>query len=72
MKGIVRRGLVASALACLSLRAAYAAESCPGTVVAAVAKNASIRKNGHEGEVVTAACKLWPYDGKTLLSAIVS
>jgi hypothetical protein len=29
------------------------------------------RKKGNEGQVVAAACKLWPYDGKTLLSAIV-
>lgn len=71
MTGIVRPGLVGAALACLLLQTAHAAESCPGTVVAAVAKSAGVLKKGNEGQVITAACKLWPYDGKTLLSAIV-
>jgi hypothetical protein len=73
MTGIVRPGLAGVALACLLLQTAHAAESCPGNVVAAVAKSAATvpRKKGNEGQVVAAACKLWPYDGKTLLSAIV-
>jgi hypothetical protein len=69
MTGIVRPGLVGAALACLLLQPAHAAESCPGTVAAAVAKSAGIRKKGTEGDVVAASCKLWPYDGKTILSA---
>ena len=71
MTGGVRHALAGAALACLSLQAVHAADSCPGTVVAAVAQSADIRKKGNEGEVVAAACKLWPYDGKTMLSAIV-
>jgi hypothetical protein len=73
MMGIVRPGLAGAALACLLLQAAHAAESCPGNVAAAVAQSAATvpRKKGNEGQVVAAACKLWPYDGKTLLSAIV-
>ena len=70
MTGIVRPRLLRAALACLVLQTAHAAESCPGDVAAAVAKSAGVRKQGDEGQVVAAACKLWPYDGKTLLSAI--
>jgi hypothetical protein len=70
MTGFVRHAVAAAALACLALPAAHAAEACTGTVTAAVARNAGIRKKGHEGEIVAAACKLWPYDGKTMLSAV--
>jgi hypothetical protein len=50
--------------------AAKAADTCPATVAATVAQSAGIRKKGNEGVVVASACKLWPYDGTTLLSAI--
>lgn len=69
MTGFVRHALAGAALACLSLQAAHAADACPDAVAAAVAKSAGIRKKGAEGDVVAAACKLWPYDGKTMLSA---
>jgi hypothetical protein len=51
---------------------AHAAESCQAAVATAVAKSAGIKrkKSAQEDSVVAAACKLWPYDNKTLLSAI--
>jgi hypothetical protein len=50
----------------------HAAESCQAAVATAVAKSAGIKrkKSTQEDFVVAAACKLWPYDNKTLLSAI--
>jgi hypothetical protein len=48
---------------------AHAQGSCPGTVTAAVAKHADIKLKNKAANVVAAACKVWPYDPKTLLSA---
>jgi hypothetical protein len=71
MTGIVRPNLFCAALACLLLQTAHAADVCQGTVAAAVATHAGIERNNGAGTVVASACRLWPYDGKTLLSAIV-
>jgi hypothetical protein len=39
-------------------------------VTAAVAHSAGIVQKGDAGQVAAAACKLWPYDGRTILAAI--
>lgn len=49
---------------------AYAYENCSDDVAAVVAKNTGIRKEKAEsGVAVSAACKTWPHDPKTILSA---
>jgi len=48
---------------------AHAYDACPNNVTAVVAKSAGIKKEKTEENVaVTAVCKTWPHDRKTILS----